>query len=272
MHWISEQRIHKRFKWDNPALRIYVCVWERDTVKEWGDTGRERDRMQCVSLNMGWNERKRERAHTTEALVSDSLQNILKIQELYSISFKPATLSLFLSEVAPPPFLSLWSPAFPSSLTLSSTLCLHLSLSPFYVRACLAAFFHRKLVERSQDMFRAKFEPGSLWAITSKANAPPFAARLRLALPFVLAFHPHVLSLSKLSFHHILVFITTVFLYQSPSPCSQIGDLWALLSLPLFHLRSLSFSSSPLLLPRVRSLLLSRVQRRKIGLAGSVSI
>lgn len=41
---------------------------------------------------------------------------------------------------------------------------------------------------------------------------------------------------------------------------------------PFFHLSSLSFSSFPPSLLCISSPLLSRVQRRKIGLAGSVSI
>jgi len=61
MHHREAHRIHKHLIWDNPAYESMSIIFACVCVQERRNTGRERDRMQCISLNMGWKESEIER-------------------------------------------------------------------------------------------------------------------------------------------------------------------------------------------------------------------
>lgn len=206
-------------------------------------------------------------------------------------SSKPASLSLSSSPMPHLPLpRSLWSLAFPSTLPLFSTLCLHLCLSAlvmglstplhllFFSIWALLNVIYRKVRQRDGGTGSGLdgFEPGSPWATGSRvswANAYLFAPPP--SLPSCSCLPPtHPLSLSKLHESHFIIYSSLSQRFFSDLSPSVLSNWWSERSPspPLFHLSSLSFSSFPPSLLCVSSPLLSRVQRRKIGLAGSVSI
>ncbi len=216
---------------------VCVCVWER-AREEWGDTGRERDRMQCVSLNMGWKvfeiEREREeveRASTTPRSFNRGLSILFaskhpqNTRTLFCLSSsKPASLSLFLSYAAPPPpspsfslisCFSFYSPLLLNSLPSSLPLCSR--YGTFYTSPSLLYVIYRKVRQRdggtgsdSTDSNPGPPEPPAL--VCSWANAYLFCTTDHPSLLVLSAAHTSSLTLSKLHESNFII-------YSSLSQC-----------------------------------------------------